>query len=128
MMGNFPILPLFLMTILLAGVITPTINGFQFLGFIPTHTYIDSAFAQEHDTENTTGYKTENTTGYKTEDTANNLGQEVSEFIHQARDQFTAQKEETKAIINSCREALKNAAPEELQDIKNNGSVGNLSI
>jgi len=110
------------MSILLAGVVTPTINGFQILGSVPTNTYIDFAFAQEDtagdETEDTAGDETEDTAGDETEDTANNLGQEVSEFVHKSRDQFSAQKEETKAIINSCREAFKNAAPEELQDIK----------
>src|SRR3990172_130936 len=106
MMPKFPVLTLFLMSILLAGVVTPTINGFQILGSVPTNTYIDF------------GFETEDTAGDETEDTANNLGQEVSEFVHKSRDQFSAQKEETKAIINSCREAFKNAAPEELQDIK----------
>ena len=112
MMTKFPVLTLFLMSILLAGVVTPTINGFQILGFVPTNTYIDFAFAQ---TEDTAEDDTEDTAE---DDTANNLGQEVSEFVHKTGDQFRAQKEETKAIIASCRVALKNAAPEELQDIK----------
>ena len=112
MIEKFPVLTLFLMSILLAGVVTPTINGFQILGFVPTNIYIDFAFAQ---TEDTAEDETEDTAE---EDTANNLGQEVSEFVHKTGDHFRAQKEETKAIIDSCRGALKNAAPEELQDIK----------
>ena len=126
-MPKFPVLPLLLMSILLTGVVTPTINGFQILGFVPTNTYIDFAYAQtedttedtaEADTEDTAEADTEDTTESDTEDPSDNLGQEVSEFIHKAHDQFIAQKEETKAIINSCREAFKNAAPEELQDVK----------
>ena len=118
MMTKFPVLTLFLMSILLAGVVTPTINGFQILGFVPTNTSIDFAFAQTENTDETEDTTEEETEDTDEEETANNLGQEVSEFVHKTSDQFRAQKEETKAIINSCRVALKNAAPEELQDIK----------
>ena len=119
-MPKFPMLSLFLMSILLAGVVTPTISSFQILGFVPINTYIDFAFAQENvqngnETEHPAEVETEQIAG---EDATNNIGQEVSTFVHDTQDQFRAQKEETKAIIDSCRNALKNAAPEELQDIK----------
>ena len=91
MMTKFPVLTLFLMSILLAGVVTPTINGFQILGFVPTNTYIDFAFAQ---TEDTAEDDTEDTAE---DDTANNLGQEVSEFVHKTGDQFRAQKRRDKS-------------------------------
>lgn len=47
-----------------------------------------------------------------------NLGQMVADFVHDARDQFRSQKEETKAIIDACREAIRNASPEERQNIR----------
>src|SRR3989344_888596 len=141
-MPKFPVLTLFLMSILLAGVVTPTINGFQILGSVPTNTYIDFAFAQtedteetedttEDETEDTTEDETEDTTEDETEDTTEDetedvddeddirsLGQEVSTFVHATKDQFRAQKEETKAIIKQCRDTLENAAPEERVNIK----------
>ena len=98
------------MSILLAGVVTPTINGFQIPGFVPTNTYIDFAFAQTEDTDETEDADKEND--------IRNLGQEVSDFVHDTRDEFRAQKEETKAIIDSCRKALQNATPEERIDNK----------
>ncbi|MGI0076654.1 MAG: hypothetical protein ACREAU_04510 [Nitrosopumilaceae archaeon] len=114
------------MSILLTGVVTPTINGFQILGVVPTSTYIDFAFAQTEDTEeteDTTEDETEDTTEDETEDTTEEddiktLGQEVSDFVHDTRDEFRVQKEETKTIINSCREALQNAVPEEQENIR----------
>src|SRR3989304_1293241 len=134
MMPKFPVLMLFLMSILLAGVVTPTINGFQILGSVPTNTYIDFAFAQTEDTEetdDTTEDETDDTTEDETDDTTEDetddvddeddirsLGQEVSAFVHDTKDQFKAQKEETKAIIKQCRDTLENAAPEERADIK----------
>src|SRR3990172_7168814 len=166
MVQKFPVLTLFLMSILLAGVVTPTINGFQILGFVPTNTYIDFAFAQtedteetedtaedetedtaedetedtaEDETEDTTEDETEDTAEDETEDTAEDetedtaedetedvddeddirsLGQDVSDFVHDTRDEFRTQKEETKAIITACREALQNAVLEEQKDIR----------
>src|SRR3970282_2092440 len=134
MMPKFPVLMLFLMSILLAGVVTPTINGFQILGSVPTNTYIDFAFAQTEDTEeteDTTEDETEDTTEDETEDTTEDetedvddeddirsLGQEVSTFVHATKDQFRAQKEETKQIIKKARDTLENAAPEERVNIK----------
>jgi len=132
-MPQFPVLTLLLMSILLAGVVTPTINGFQILGFVPTNTYIDFAFAQtedteetedtaEDETEDTAEDETEDTAEDETEDTAEddirNLGQYVSDFVNDARDEFRTQKEETKVIITACREALQNAVPEEQKDIR----------
>ena len=124
-MPQFPVLTLLLMSILLAGVVTPTINGFQILGFVPTNTYIDFAFAQTEDTEETEDTaedETEDTAEDETEDTAEddikNLGQYVSDFVNDARDEFRTQKEETKVIITACREALQNAVPEEQKDIR----------
>src|SRR3990170_4366864 len=126
MMPKFPVLMLFLMSILLAGVVTPTINGFQILGSVPTNTYIDFAFAQTEDTEetdDTTEDETDDTTEDETEDVDDeddirSLGQEVSAFVHDTQDQFITQKEETKAIIKQCRDILENVAPEERADIK----------
>src|SRR3990170_1486965 len=134
MMPKFPVLMLFLMSILLAGVVTPTINGFQILGSVPTNTYIDFAFAQTEDTEetdDTTEDETDDTTEEETDDTTEDetedvddeddirsLGQEVSAFVHDTQDQFRTQKEETKAIIKQCRDILENVAPEERADIK----------
>ena len=134
MMPKFPVLTLFLMSILLAGVVTPTINGFQILGFVPTNTYIDFAFAQTEDTEetdDTTEDETEDTAEDETEDTTEDetedvddeddirsLGQDVSDFVHDARDEFRTQKDETKAIITACRVALQNAVSEEQKDIR----------
>ena len=126
MMPKFPVLMLFLMSILLAGVVTPTINGFQILGSVPTNTYIDFAFAQTEDTEetdDTTEDETDDTTEDETEDVDDeddirSLGQEVSAFVHDTQDQFRTQKEETKAIIKQCRDILENVAPEERADIK----------
>ena len=134
MMPKFPVLMLFLMSILLAGVVTPTINGFQILGSVPTNTYIDFAFAQTEDTEetdDTTEDETDDTTEDETDDTTEDetedvddeddirsLGQEVSAFVHDTQDQFITQKEETKAIIKQCRDILENVAPEERADIK----------
>src|SRR3990170_321090 len=158
MVPKFPVLTLFLMSILLAGVVTPTINGFQILGSVPTNTYIDFAFAQTEDTEetddttedetddttedetddttedetdDTTEDETDDTTEDETDDTTEDetedvddeddirsLGQEVSTFVHDTKDQFRAQKEETKAIIKQCRDTLENAAPEERANIK----------
>src|SRR3990170_4002819 len=72
MVPKFPVLTLFLMSILLAGVVTPTINGFQILGSVPTNTYIDFAFAQTEDTEetdDTTEDETDDTTEEETDDT-----------------------------------------------------------
>jgi len=138
------------MSILLAGVVTPTINGFQILGSVPTNTYIDFAFAQTEDTEetdDTTEDETDDTAEDETDDTAEDetddttedetddttedetedvddeddirsLGQEVSTFVHDTKDQFRAQKEETKAIIKQCRDTLENAAPEERETSK----------
>src|SRR3989337_733368 len=126
MMPKFPVLMLFLMSILLAGVVTPTINGFQILGSVPINTYIDFAFAQTEDTEetdDTTEDETDDTTEDETDDTTEDetedvddeddirsLGQEVSTFVHDTKDQFRAQKEETKAIIKQCRDTLENAS------------------
>src|SRR3972149_6609774 len=134
MMPKFPVLMLFLMSILLAGVVTPTINGFQILGSVPTNTYIDFAFAQTEDTEetdDTTEDETDDTTEDETDDTTEDetedvddeddirsLGQEVSAFVHDTQDQFRTQKEETKAIMKQCRDILENVAPEERADIK----------
>ena len=128
-MPKFPVLTLFLMSILLAGVVTPTINGFQILGSVPTNTYIDFAFAQTEDTEetdetdDTTEDETNDTTEDETEDVDDednirSLGQEVSAFVLDTQDQFRTQKEETKTIIAACREALQNAVPEEQGDIR----------
>src|SRR3989337_3043149 len=105
MMPKFPVLMLFLMSILLAGVVTPTINGFQILGFIPTNTYTDFAFAQTEDTEETEDTTEDDTEDVDDEDDIRTLGQDVSDFVHDARDEFRTQKEETKTIITTCREA-----------------------
>ena len=134
MVPKFPVLTLFLMSILLAGVVTPTINGFQILGFVTTNTYIDFAFAQTEnteETEDTAEDETEDTAEDEPEDTAEDdtedvddeddirsLGQDVSDFVHDTRDEFRTQKEETKAIITACREALQNAVLEEQKDIR----------
>jgi chromosome segregation ATPase len=114
------------MSILLAGVVTPTINGFQILGFVTTNTYIDFAFAQTEnteDTEDTAEDETEDTAEDETEDVDDeddirSLGQDVSDFVHDASDEFRTQKEETKAIIAACRVALQDAVLEEQKDIR----------
>lgn len=133
---------IFLMSILLAGAISPALNGFQIVDGILPNTYIDYAFAQtddsdtedtdETDTEDTDDTDTEDTDETDTEDTnetdeedaedddqVTNLGQEVSTFVHDTKDQFRAQKEETRALIKQCRDLLANAAtPEDRADIK----------
>jgi DNA repair exonuclease SbcCD ATPase subunit len=118
MMPKFPVLTLFLMSILLAGVVTPTINGFQILGFVTTNTYIDFAFAQTENTEETEDTAEDETEDVDDEDDIRSLGQDVSDFVHDASDEFRTQKEETKAIITACREALQNAVLEEQNDIR----------
>src|SRR3990172_7935766 len=77
MMPKFPVLTLFLMSILLAGVVTPTINGFQILGSVPTTTYIDFAFAQTEDTEETD--ETDDTTEDETDDTTEDETDDTTE-------------------------------------------------
>ena len=99
---------IFLMSVLLAGAIAPTLNGYQILDYVFQKPFVENAFAQTDETN------TENTDGTQLE----NLGQAVSTFVHESRDEFRAQKEETRAIIKQCREALDRAAPEEIEDIK----------
>jgi len=118
MMEKFPVLTLFLMSILLAGVVTPTINGFQILGFVTTNIYIDFAFAQTEDTEETEDTAEDETEDVDDEDDIRSLGQDVSDFVHDASDEFRTQKEETKAIIAACRVALQDAVLEEQKDIR----------
>jgi hypothetical protein len=137
-MRKFGAASLFLMSILLASVITPATNGFQMIGFVPANTYVDFAFAQEEtvdDAEDETVDDAEDETVDDAEDMieddavddideteddseTDNVGQEVSEFVQNAREQFMAQKEETRAIIDACRDAVRNAAPEERADIR----------
>ena len=76
----------------------------------------DTEDADETDTEDTDETDTEDA---EDDDQPTNLGQEVSTFVHDSKDQFSAQKEETRALIKQCRELLANAAtPETREDIK----------
>ena len=94
----------------------------------------DTEDTDETDTEDTDDTDTEDTDETDTEDTEDtdetdeedaeddeptNLGQEVSTFVHASKEQFTAQKDETRALIKQCRELLANAeTPETRADIK----------
>ena len=124
-MQKLPTLSIFLMSILLAGAVAPSLNSFQILDTVLPNTYVDYAFAQTEDTnatntEDTDETDTEDTDETDTEDDdqTTNLGQEVSTFVHESKDQFRSQKEETKAIITQCRVLLENVTPEERSDIK----------
>ncbi|MEX1150677.1 MAG: hypothetical protein WEB28_01185, partial [Nitrosopumilaceae archaeon] len=85
------------MSILLAGVVTPTINGFQILGFVPTNTYIDFAFAQTEDieeTEDTAEDETEDTAEDETEDTAEDVTEDTAEDVTED----TAEEDDIKTL------------------------------
>ena len=52
------------------------------------------------------------------EDTISNLGQEVSNFVKESRALFEQQKVEIKAVIQACRDSMRDALPSERQDVR----------
>ena len=118
MMPKFPVLMLFLMSILLAGVVTPTINGFQILGSVPTNTYIDFAFAQTEDTEETddttedesddttedeTDYTTEDETDDTTEDETDDATEDETEDVDD-EDDIRSLGQEVSAFVHDTQD------------------------
>ena len=114
---KLPLASIFLMSVLLVGAVAPALNGYQMLDGILPKAFVENAFAQtdDNDTEDTDETDTEDA---EDDDLTVNLGQQVSTFVHDAKDQFQAQKEETKAIIKQCRVLLEAATPETRTDIK----------
>ena len=47
-----------------------------------------------------------------------NFGQQVSDFVHQAMAHFKQQRDDTINAIKDCREKIKNAAPENIDQVR----------
>src|SRR3990170_6068018 len=128
MVPKFPVLTLFLMSILLAGVVTPTINGFQILGSVPTNTYIDFAFAQTEDTEetdDTTEEETDDTTEEETDDTTED---ETDDTTEDETDDTTEDETDdtTEDETDDTKEETDDTTEDETEDVDDEDDIRSL--